>query len=72
MIADNRGIFGLGLLLTLGMVATLTAALVVLPATLRWATRPRPASARNANERATILGPERTTSSDEPGAAAQT
>jgi predicted RND superfamily exporter protein len=36
MIADHRGIFGLGLLLTLGMVATLSAALIVLPAMLRW------------------------------------
>ncbi len=35
MIADHRGIFGLGLLLTLGMVATLTASLVVLPVALR-------------------------------------
>jgi hopanoid biosynthesis associated RND transporter like protein HpnN len=36
MIADHRGIFGLGLLLTLGMVSTLTAALVVLPVLLNW------------------------------------
>ena len=72
MIADHRGIFGLGLLLTLGMVATLTAALVVLPATLRWATRRRPAPARNANGRASNFEPERTTSSDEPGAATRT
>lgn len=35
MIAHHRGIFGLGLLLTLGMVATLTASLVVLPVMLR-------------------------------------
>jgi uncharacterized protein len=36
MIADHRGIFGLGLLLTLAMISTLTAALVVLPVMLRW------------------------------------
>lgn len=36
MVADHQGIFGLGLLLTLGMVATLFAALVVLPVALRW------------------------------------
>ena len=35
MLADHRGIFGLGLLLTLGSVAALTAALVVLPVLLR-------------------------------------
>jgi len=36
MIADHRGIFGLGLLLTLGMSSTLTASLIVLPVMLRW------------------------------------
>jgi uncharacterized protein len=36
MVADHRGIFGLGLLLTLGMMATLTASLIVLPVMLRW------------------------------------
>jgi len=36
MTAAHRGIFGLGLLLTLGMVATLSASLVVLPVMLRW------------------------------------
>jgi len=36
MVADHRGIFGLGLLLTLGMVATLAASLIVLPAMLLW------------------------------------
>src|SRR3989475_11269702 len=35
MIADHRGIFGLGLLLTLGSAASLVAALVVLPVLLR-------------------------------------
>jgi hypothetical protein len=36
MIADHRGIFGLGLLLTLGMISTLTASLVLLPVLLSW------------------------------------
>jgi len=35
MIAGHRGIFGLGLLLTLGMVASLAAALIVLPVLIR-------------------------------------
>src|SRR5439155_609658 len=35
MIADHRGIFGLGLLLTLGSATSLVAALVVLPVLLR-------------------------------------
>jgi uncharacterized protein len=35
MIADHRGIFGLGLLLTLGTIANLVASLVVLPVLLR-------------------------------------
>jgi hopanoid biosynthesis associated RND transporter like protein HpnN len=35
MLADHRGIFGLGLLLTLGTTASLVAALVVLPVLLR-------------------------------------
>ena len=35
MIADHRGIFGLGLLLTLGTITSLTAALIVLPVLLR-------------------------------------
>ena len=42
MVADHRGIFGLGLLLTLGMTATLTASLVVLPVMLRWGQPVRP------------------------------
>lgn len=36
MIADHRGIFGLGLLLTLGMISMLFAALVLLPVLLSW------------------------------------
>jgi len=35
MVADHRGIFGLGLLLTIGIVTTLIASLAVLPAVLR-------------------------------------
>ena len=35
MLADHRGVFGLGLLLTLGTAASLLAALVVLPVLLR-------------------------------------
>ena len=35
MIADHRGIFGLGLLLTLGTITSLVAALVVLPVLLK-------------------------------------
>jgi hypothetical protein len=43
MIADHRGIFGLGLLLTLGTVTSLLAALIVLPVLLRMVpTRPAP------------------------------
>jgi hopanoid biosynthesis associated RND transporter like protein HpnN len=40
MVAAHRGIFGLGLLLTLGMIATLGASLIVLPVLLRL-TEPR-------------------------------
>jgi hopanoid biosynthesis associated RND transporter like protein HpnN len=40
MIADHRGIFGLGLLLTLGMLSTLAASLIVLPVMLRWSRPP--------------------------------
>ena len=39
MIAAHRGIFGLGLLLTLGMIATLGASLIVLPVLLCWTER---------------------------------
>jgi predicted RND superfamily exporter protein len=35
MLAQHRGIFGLGLLLTMGTVASLVAALIVLPVLLR-------------------------------------
>jgi hopanoid biosynthesis associated RND transporter like protein HpnN len=41
MLAHHRGIFGLGLLLTLGMVTSLTAALTVLPVLLRLVHRMR-------------------------------
>jgi uncharacterized protein len=40
MLADHRGVFGLGLLLTLGTAASLLAALVVLPVLLRLWHRP--------------------------------
>ena len=40
MTAAHRGIFGLGLLLALGMIATLGASLIVLPVLLAW-TEPR-------------------------------
>jgi predicted RND superfamily exporter protein len=39
MTAAHRGIFGLGLLLTLGMVATLGVSLIVLPVMLVWTER---------------------------------
>ncbi len=41
MVAHHRGVFGLGLLLTLGMVTSLIAALVVLPVLLRMAAQMR-------------------------------
>ncbi|MGH7279355.1 MAG: MMPL family transporter, partial [Candidatus Rokuibacteriota bacterium] len=41
MLADHRGIFGLGLLLTIGSAAALVASLVVLPVLLRLVHRPR-------------------------------
>ena len=44
MLADHRGIFGLGLLLTLGTAASLVAALIVLPVLLQMI-RPRPRAA---------------------------
>jgi hypothetical protein len=43
MLADHRGIFGLGLLLTLGTVASLIAALVVLPVLMQLLRPRRPA-----------------------------
>jgi hypothetical protein len=42
MVADHRGIFGLGLLLTIGIITSLIAALVVLPVLLRLLPVPRP------------------------------
>jgi predicted RND superfamily exporter protein len=42
MLADHRGIFGLGLLLTLGTVTSLVAALIVLPVLMRVIYGPRP------------------------------
>jgi hopanoid biosynthesis associated RND transporter like protein HpnN len=45
MVADHRGIFGLGLLLTLGTATSLVAALVVLPVLLRLRPRPAPPEA---------------------------
>jgi len=41
MIADHRGIFGLGLVLTIGSATSLIAALVVLPVLLRMIRRPK-------------------------------
>ena len=52
MVADHRGIFGLGLLLTLGTATSLVAALVVLPVLLR--PRARSASPEPAAEPAAI------------------
>ncbi len=54
MVADHRGIFGLGLLLTLGMIATVTASLVVLPVMLGGAARVT--DRRPLSERAIGLG----------------
>lgn len=42
MVAHHQGIFGLGLLLTLGAAARLVASLVVLPALLRFLAPPGP------------------------------
>jgi hopanoid biosynthesis associated RND transporter like protein HpnN len=61
MVADHRGIFGLGLLLTVGMIATLVASLAVLPVLLRL-TRPSPAvpvpaSAESESPRSAVLPP---------------
>ncbi len=44
MVADHRGIFGLGLLLTLGTATSLVASLIVLPVLLRQRPRPVPAA----------------------------
>jgi predicted RND superfamily exporter protein len=51
MMANHRGIFGLGLLLTLGSVMSLIAALVVLPVLLRMVQQMR--TARRARREAT-------------------
>jgi predicted exporter len=45
MVAHHRGIFGLGLLLTIGMIASLVASLVVLPVLLRCFAGPAPPEA---------------------------
>ena len=45
MVAHHRGIFGLGLLLTVGMIASLIASLVVLPLLLRIFSSPTPIAA---------------------------
>src|SRR2546430_8433235 len=45
MVADHRGIFGLGLLMTLGTVTSLVAALIVLPVLLRMMPQRSPAPA---------------------------
>jgi len=47
LLAAHRGIYGLGLLLTLGMFASLVAALVVLPVLLRWFGGKTPSVARH-------------------------
>jgi uncharacterized protein len=47
LLAAHRGIFGLGLLLTLGMFASLVAALIVLPVLLRWFGGKAPGSTRD-------------------------
>jgi hopanoid biosynthesis associated RND transporter like protein HpnN len=46
MIAHHQGVFGLGLLLTLGTVASLAASLLVLPVLLRWPGEPVEAAPR--------------------------
>ncbi len=58
MIADHRGIFGLGLLLTIGMATSLIAALVVLPVLLRL-THPVPPAVPVEHPTPTSAGVER-------------
>ncbi|HXG05230.1 MAG TPA: MMPL family transporter, partial [Candidatus Binatia bacterium] len=67
MVARHRGIFGLGLLLTLGMVASLVASLVVLPVLLQLVREMR--QARRARRQA-ARDPDRppVTSEDRAGA----
>jgi len=58
MLAAHRGIYGLGLLLTLGMFASLAAALVALPVLLRWfGGKPTPAMHELRVEEATAHRP---------------
>ena len=59
LMADHRGIFGLGLLLTLGTVASLVASLVVLPVLLRMVQQMRDArrARRDADAAATAEPP---------------
>jgi predicted RND superfamily exporter protein len=52
MMAHHQGIYGLGLLLTLGSVTSLIAALIVLPVLLRLWHRPPATPARPPEERA--------------------
>ncbi len=59
MVADHRGIFGLGLLLTLGTATSLIAALVVLPVLLRLTHRPNVPPARSAEPVATLAAARR-------------
>jgi hopanoid biosynthesis associated RND transporter like protein HpnN len=59
MVADHRGIFGLGLLLTLGTVTSLIAALVVLPVLLRLTHRPGAPQARPAEPSAALAAAQR-------------
>lgn len=59
MVADHRGIFGLGLLLTLGTTTSLIAALVVLPVLLRLTYRPGAPQARPAEPSAALAGAQR-------------
>jgi hypothetical protein len=64
MLAHHRGIFGLGLLLTLGMVTSLTAALTVLPVLLRLVRRMR--RARRLRRLARVVVGEATTTMESP------
>jgi len=59
MVADHRGIFGLGLLLTLGTTTSLIAALVVLPVLLRLTYRPGAPQAHVAEPSAALAGAQR-------------
>ncbi len=59
MVADHRGIFGLGLLLTLGTTTSLIAALVVLPVLLRLTYRPGAPQARPAEPSAALAAAQR-------------